>query len=115
MSALRLPHRNAILTSVKASSLASDWNTASSDGSIIWSGTADAVIMDDSRRVTDGSDSSKIVTRSIVLPSALPITVGNKLSLDWNASTITPTVKSVVRREPPAPLEGTILVEVELT
>jgi hypothetical protein len=115
VSTLRLPHRNAVLTSIKASSLASDWDTASSDGAVIWTGTADAVIVDDTRRVTEGSDSSKIVTRTVILPSELTVTVGNKLSLDWNDTTITPIVKSVVRREPPAPLDGTLLIEVELT
>lgn len=115
MSTLRLPHRNAVLTSIKASSLASDWDTASSDGAVIWTGTADAVVQDDSRRLSEGEDSSKIITRTIILPSDLTIAVGNTLSLEWNGSTITPTVKSVTRREPPAPLDGTLLIEVELT
>jgi len=115
VSTLRLPHRNAVLTSIKASSLASDWDTASSDGAVIWTGRADAVITDDVRRLTEGDDSSKIIKRTIVLPSQLAVAVGNKLSLDWNGSTITPIVQSVIRREPPAPLDGTLLIEVELT
>ena len=110
-----LPHRNATLTAITAHGYEGDWASASTDGSATWTGTAAAVVVDDTRRESTGSSSSVLVTRSVVLPAALSVNVGDKLTLSWHGTTITPTVKSVVRREPPAGVDGTLLVEVEVT
>ncbi len=112
---MRLPHANARLTSVTRKGYAEDWDDAATSGSSRWTGVADAYISDDQRNIYEDGRASKIISRSIVVPADLSVEVGDVLTLSFRGSTITPAVKGILRQQPSPGIDGTTLLEVELT
>lgn len=112
---MNLPHANARVTSITAHGYADDWSSASAAGSVTWTGTADAVVRDERRNVTGDGTSSTVISRTVVVPASLEVAIGDTLAVTWRGAATTMVVQGVVRREPPPGLDGTTLVEVEVT
>lgn len=112
---MNLPHANASVTSVTAHGYTDDWSSASAAGSVTWTGTADAVVRDERRNVYGNGESSTVISRTVVVPADLALTIGDTLTVTWRGAASSMVVKGIVRREPPRGVSGTTLVEVEIT
>ena len=110
-----LPSHNATLTSIAPDGYTADWTSTATTAAATWTGTADAWVRDDRRNVYTNGAASTVVERTVVLPSNLTVNIGDTLTLVWKGATITPQVKGVVRREPPAGIAGSMVVEIEVT
>jgi hypothetical protein len=113
---MRLPFRNATVTAVNAHGLMDDWDDTATIGSVAWSGVCDAYLTDTRQNEYTDGRSTTVVTRSVVVPKSLPVSVGDTLTIGWRSQTLTAKVQAVLRREPPpgAGLAGTTLLEIEL-
>jgi hypothetical protein len=109
---VRLPQRNALLTSITGKGLSEDWDDAATTGSVKWEGRADAYVQTDDRQVRDGTRDSEVITRTVVLPSKLPVEVGDTLGLTVDETPVSWPVVALTERLAPAGVPGTTLVEV---
>ena len=112
---MRLPHSNALVTAVAAKAYTQDWDAAGTTAAASWTGRCDALVSDERHQQYSGGESSTIVTRTIVVPDTLPVAIGDKLTVSWHDSTITPVVQGLTRKEPPNGVRGTLLLEIEIT
>lgn len=112
---VRLPHANARLTAVTRKGYSEDWDDAGTSGSSRWTGISDAYISDDQRNTYDSGRASKVISRSVIVPSGISVEVGDTLTISYKGATISPAVKGILQQEPPPGIEGTTVLEVELT
>jgi ribosomal protein S28E/S33 len=110
---MRLPQANARLTAVTGRGYSEDWDAAGTAGSTRWSGQADAYVQTQAQEVRDGGRDSTVITRSVVLPSEVPVEVGDTLALTYRETAVSWPVVSVIARTGPAGVRSTTLVEVE--
>ena len=110
---MRLPQANARLTAVTAKGFTEDWDDAGTTGSARWTGTADAYVQTDVASARDGSRESTVEARSVVLPSGIPVQVGDRLGLVYQRTSVTWPVVGVIARTAPPGVAGTTLVTVE--
>lgn len=113
---MRLPFRNATVIAIAGHGYSDDWDDSATAGATTWTGTADAFLSDDRQNEYTDGRATTIVTRSIVVPKDLPVTVGDTLTVRWRDSTVTATVRAVLRSEPPkgVGLSATTRLEIEL-
>ena len=112
---MRLPQANARLTAVTARGFSEDWDATETAGSSRWTGRADAYVQTDDRQERDGSRDSRVQTRTVVLPSGIPVQPGDTLALTYLKTAVSWPVVGVIARTAPAGVAGTTLVEVEPT
>jgi hypothetical protein len=112
---LRLPHRNAVLTSIGRGAQSDEWDRAGGSAVTFWAGRADALVSDETREVAGSGSSSVTTVRSVVISSELAVEVGDTLTLEWRGAQLVAQANGVLRREPPPGVPGTTLVELEVT
>lgn len=110
---MRLPQANARLTAVTGKGFSEDWDSAGTSGTTRWSGKADAYVQAESTDVRDGQRDSVVITRSVVLPSGVPVQVGDTLALTWQKTSVTWPVLAVIERVAPAGVPGSTVVQVD--
>lgn len=109
-TSLRLPQRNATITSVEVRSAVEDWDRVTTR-SAVWTGKADAYITVASRRVSNPGNNSDDVetTRVVLVPRLLPVDVGSRLTITSDSGTSENVrVQTIDRRLPPPGVEAPI-------
>lgn len=112
----RLPHSNATLTLVEAGSAVEDWDAVATRATV-WSGIAQAYVMRaDSREGTaDGSASSVVTSRTVLVPRPIPVSIGATLTLvTRDGRTERVTVRGVDYQTPPAGVSAPVRVTGEV-
>lgn len=112
---MSLPQSNAALTLIAQPGGSEDYDTDASAGPTRWAGTTRAYVLAETERVSSGTDSTVLVTRTLILPATLASVVsqGDILTVVPDIGTPLTVAARQIRVAKIPGVPGTIRIELE--